>query len=301
MFILNENFWTKLSTSVGPRMRLRLLRRMFRFLFSIGSTSIIAVSLTALLLGMSNSLRADEPLAPTITLSLKRGPFRTYHFVPTGAARALMLFGSGDGGWGYFENRVCSFLASQGIYTVGIDCNKYAETDYDAATLTEDFAAITQDALIRTKNPDLPVIYGGWSMGAVQAVAAAGHKSPSRNLIGLILLSMDKRGRYGLRLPDKVGLEPVGDGTFGVADFTAQVTTLRVVQLSGADDWMNNTDWIKGLKSPHRLVVLKNSNHDFNGADETFEGDLLDSANWVLDTKNSGSTSSEHRLRLGSS
>ena len=78
----------------------------------------MAVSLTALLLGMSNSLRADEPLAPTITLSLKRGPFRTYHFVPTGAARALMLFGSGDGGWGYFENRVCCFLASQGIYTV---------------------------------------------------------------------------------------------------------------------------------------------------------------------------------------
>lgn len=77
----------------------------------------------------------------------------------------------------------------------------------------------------------------------------------------------------------------MGNGTFGVADFTAQVGALRLVQLSGADDWMNNTDWIRALKSPHRLFVLKNSNHDFNGADETFERDLVDGANWVLDTK----------------
>jgi len=90
-----------------------------------------------------------------------------------------VLFGSGDGGWGQLENRVCSILASQGIYTVGIDCSQYVETDYDAATLTADFAAITQDALTRTKNPDLPVMYGGWSMGAVQAVAAAA-EGPAR-------------------------------------------------------------------------------------------------------------------------
>ncbi len=274
--------------SVYPRMRLGLFRPLLSDLFSIrGWSSVIPVLLTALLLATPKPLRADEPLALTITLSLRRGPFGTYHFVPSGAARAVLLFGSGDGGWGYFENRVCSLLAKQSIYVVGIDCNKYAETDYDAATLTKDFVTITQDALTRTKNPDLPVIYGGWSMGAVQAVAATGGQSPPRNLIGLVLLSMDMRGRYGLRLPDKIGIEPVGTGTFGVAEFTAQVANLRVLQLSGADDWMNNTEWIKGLKSARRLVVLKNSNHDFNGADETFERDLVDGTNWVLETKSS--------------
>jgi phosphatidylglycerol lysyltransferase len=239
--------------------------------------------LTALLLGMSNSLRADEPLAPTIMLRLKRGPFGTYHFAPTATARAVLLFGSGDGGWGQLENRVCSILASQGIYTVGIDCSQYAETDYDAATLTADFAAITQDALTRSKNPDLPVMYGGWSMGAVQAVAAAGGEIRPQSLVGLVLLSMDKRGRYGLRLPDRVGLEPEGEGTFGVADFTLQMANLRVVQFAAAGDWMNNTDWIRGLQTPHRLFELENSNHDFNGADETFADDLLDGINWILD------------------
>jgi hypothetical protein len=125
----------------------------------------MALSLTALLLGMSYSLRADEPLAPTVTLPLKRGPFGTYHFVPTGDARALVLFGSGDGGWGRLENRVCSALASRGIYTVGIDFNKYAETDYDPATLTSDFAAITQNALSRSNNPMLRLftVAGRWA------------------------------------------------------------------------------------------------------------------------------------------
>src|ERR1700746_1686482 len=129
---------------------------MFCSLLSIcGSASTMALSLTALFFGMSYSLRADEPLAPTVTLPLKRGPFGTYHFVPTGGARALVLFGSGDGGWGHLENRVCSILTSRGIYTVGIDFNKYAETDYDAATLTSDLATVAQNALARTNNPDL--------------------------------------------------------------------------------------------------------------------------------------------------
>ncbi len=266
-----------------------LLRRMFCSLISVrGSVLTIALSLTALFLGMSNLLRADEPLAPTIMLPLQRGPFGTYHFVPTGAPRALMLFGSGDGGWGHLENRVCSILASQGIYTVGIDFSNYAESDYDAGTLALDFATVTQNALARSKNPDLPVIYGGWSMGAVQAVAAAGGENRPQNLVGLLLLSMDKRGRYGLRLPERVGLEPEGEGTFGVADFTAAVANLRVVQFAAADDWMNNTDWIRGLPSPHRLFELENSNHDFNGADQTFENELLDGINWILDPAKSG-------------
>ena len=266
-----------------------MLKRMFDSLISIcGSVFLRTLLVAVVLLETPNALRADEPLAPTITLPLKRGAFGTYHFAPTGVARALLLFASGDGGWGFLENRVCAFLASRGFYAIGIDCNKYAETDYDALTLTTDFATITQDGLTRTKNPDLPVIYGGWSMGAVQAVAAAAGEGRSRYLAGLILLSMDKRGRYGLRLPERVGLEPEGEDTFGVADFTAQVANLRVVQLAAAGDWMNNTSWIKGLRSPYRLFELENSNHDFNGADETFEQDLLEGISWILDPAKSG-------------
>jgi hypothetical protein len=56
-------------------------------------------------------------------------------------------------------------------------------------------------------------------MGAVQAVAAcADNDRRSPRLVGLVLMSMDRRGRYGLRLPEQIGLEPEGEGTFGAGD-----------------------------------------------------------------------------------
>jgi hypothetical protein len=45
---------------------------------------------------------------------------------------------------------------------------------------------------------------------------------------------------------------------------------------------MNNTDWIKTLKTPHRLYQLEHSNHDFNGVDDALQRDLLDGITWVL-------------------
>jgi phosphatidylglycerol lysyltransferase len=227
--------------------------------------------------------QADEPLAPTITVPLRRGAFPTYHFVPPTPPKAIIIFGSGDGGWSPIENRVGNFLQQNSFYTVGIDFRKYAAADYDPNILVSDFTVIAAVAAIRAGNPDLPVIYAGWSMGAVQAVAASGDPGwRSPRLVGLILMSMDQRGRYGLRLPEQVGLEPQGEGTFGVADFTAAVANLRVAQMSAGDDWMNNTDWIKTLKTPHRLYELEHSNHDFNGVDAAFQKDLLDGINWVL-------------------
>jgi phosphatidylglycerol lysyltransferase len=231
------------------------------------------------------TLHADEPQAPTITIPLRRGAFPTYHFVPAHQPKAIIIFGSGDGGWSRIENRVCKFLQQNAFYTVGIDFRKYAATDYRPDILVSDFTVIAAVAATRAGNPELPVVYAGWSMGAVQAVAASGDPDwRSPRLVGLLLMSMDQRGRYGLRLPEQIGLEPDGDGTFGVADFTATVANLRVAQMSAVDDWMNNTDWIKTLKSPHRLYELEHSNHDFNGVDDALQRELLDGTNWILNS-----------------
>jgi hypothetical protein len=67
-----------------------------------------------------------------------------------------------------------------------------------------------------------------------------------------------------------------------VADFTAAVANLRVAQISAVGDWMNNTDWMKTLKTPHRLYELEHSNHDFNGVDDALQRDLVDGISWVL-------------------
>jgi phosphatidylglycerol lysyltransferase len=228
-------------------------------------------------------LRADEPTAPMINESLARGNFTTYHFAPGAIPRAILLFGSGDGGWGYFENRACSFLKEHGYYVIGIDCRKYAASDYSETTLAADFLALAEEGAKRVGLPDLPVIYGGWSMGAVQAVAASGSGKRANHLVGLLLLSMDSRGRYGLRLTDEINIAPTGPGTFGVSDFTEAVEDLRVLQFEAVGDWMNSSDWIKTLNSPHCLYEIENSNHDFDGLDEIFTKTLLEGLDWILD------------------
>jgi hypothetical protein len=235
------------------------------------------------LLSMASGVAADAPAAPSVTVTLKRGSFETYHFRPNGTPRSVLLFGSGDGGWGFIENKTCGFLMNRGIYTVGVDCRKYAKKDYDAATLIADYAAIVGQALQLSGAPSCPVIYGGWSMGAVQAVAAAGGPGRSPQLIGLLLMSADRRGRYGLRFTDTINIEPQGKNTFGLADFTANVAHLRIVQFEAAGDWIANSDWIKSLKSPHRLYVLSNSNHDFKGVSEEFQKVLAMGIDWILD------------------
>jgi len=230
----------------------------------------------------SNAL-ADKPMGQTVQLNLKRRPFNTYHFVPSGPPRAVILFGSGDGGWGYIENHASAFLQSSGFYVVGVDCREYAKSDYEPSVLVDDYRTIFDDALSRTGRPDLQVVYGGWSMGAVQAVAASGSEQRSPRLVGLLLLSMGSRGRYGLRFTDEIGLAPQGKGTFGVADFTGAVANLRVVQFAAVGDWMNNVDWVKTLRTPHRLFELQKTNHDFNGINTDFQKVLLDGLNWILD------------------
>jgi phosphatidylglycerol lysyltransferase len=240
-------------------------------------------AITLVLMCRLTMVKADEPQAPTITVPLRRGAFPSYHFVPKDPPKAIIIFGSGDGGWSQVENRVCTLLKQNGFYAVGVDFRKYAATDYDSDTLVSDFTVIAAVAATRAGSAELPVIYGGWSMGAVQAVAACGNVNwRAPRLVGLLLMSMDKRGRYGLRVPEQIGLEPDGEGTFGVADFTAAVANLKVVQLSAVDDWMNNRDWVKNLHTPHRLYELDHSNHDFNDIDEAFQSDFLEGIEWIL-------------------
>jgi hypothetical protein len=86
----------------------------------------VAVFLCVLI--CSNAL-ADQPKGQTIQVNLTRGQFNTYHFVPPDPPRAVILFGSGDGGWGYIENHASAFLQNSGFYVVGVDCREYAKSE----------------------------------------------------------------------------------------------------------------------------------------------------------------------------
>ena len=204
----------------------------------MGKTLIFLLTLI-LPLQATEELRANE----TKLFPFTRGKVPVYYYHPSSPPKAIVIFGSGDGGWSDFENTVCRWLADDGVLVAGIDLADYAKTDYDSATLGADYSALAESLLKEDTNGELPLIYSGWSMGGTQAIAASSWIGRPENLQALLILSADSRGRYGLRPKDKIGITPTGSGTFRVSDFTARVADFRVIQFHGGIDFMSSTAW----------------------------------------------------------
>ena len=241
-------------------------------------------------------LRADTELdhtkPATEPIALTRGTFEIAWYQPAPlAVRGLFVLGSGDGGWSYWETRLARHLASQGWAVAGVDFSLYAATDFNQEILAADFARLvnelTRRSAVTANTPSnarqLPLIYGGWSMGAEHSLPAAAVLSARpAGLHGLLLVAPGPRGRYGLRTSDKIGITPTGEGTFGLADFAPQLKGLRLAQLHAGLDPLDSIDWFKGLQLDLRLWKFPRAFHDFSNANDKFLA-LTDKAiDWLL-------------------
>jgi hypothetical protein len=239
-------------------------------------------------------LAFSRDLSPThgekLTVQLKRGPFTVYKFESKQPSTvAIILFGSGDGGWSTFEEAIGQACQKQGYEMIGIDSRKYADTDYDAETLQSDFQTIAETARKSFPQNPPPLIIGGYSMGAAQAAAAAGGPHPPARLTGLLVVDMLARGRYGLRTADEMNVLPTGPGTFGVADFSDAVKPLRIVQWHAERDGIDSTEWLNTLEAPHRKLVYPGVGHGYEQDDrKPFLDQLMASIGWILDPKKNG-------------
>jgi phosphatidylglycerol lysyltransferase len=211
--------------------------------------------------------------------------------------RAIFIFGSGDGGWSPWEDVISHWLRDAGVYVVGWDYFRYAtgpdrevkdgpykpdERDFTAEKIGRDMAAMARMALRRCGKDDVPVIYGGWSSGAAQALPAAASPERPKSLAGIMLFGADRRGRYGLRASDLIGKTPEGPGTFDLSEFNKALANLRVVQFHGGADFMASNKWIQALKSPHALYEIPGANHGFDGPADWFEQILDGGVDWLL-------------------
>ena len=243
------------------------------------------VLISGLLFFASAGVRAEEvPEWPPVTqIALTRGDFdiRLYP-APGGDPRALVVFGSGDGGWSAWEHGVATWLQEANVAVAAFDFEKYSAADFDQPTIAKDMAAVAAFAAEQLNAKGMPILYGGWSMGAAQAIAAVKGTNRPPELAGLLLMSLDSRGRYGLRAPDLVGITPTGPGTFDLKEFNPDLKDIRVVQYHGTADFMAQTTWIRLLKSPHQLYLLKGMNHGFDGLDSAFQPVLLQGVAWAL-------------------
>jgi len=211
-------------------------------------------------------------------LDLSRGPGKVHLYRHAEKPKAVIVFASGDGGWTDWEDEMASWLSDAGWWVAGLNCRTYAEKPYDADFLAEDFQRLAKSL----KAPEgTPVFYGGWSMGAVQAVAAAGTERAD-DLRGILLFSCGSRGRYGLELKDELGIAPTGDGTFGVADFSGALDGLRIAQFHGSADFISSTAWIRTLQQTTALYEIPGSNHGFDGPDPKLKPQVDRALGWLL-------------------
>jgi pimeloyl-ACP methyl ester carboxylesterase len=228
------------------------------------------------------------------TLALTRGPLVLLDFVPPPKKepRAIILFGSGDGGWTAFEEAVCKKLQGLGYEVVGIDFNRYAKTDYDLDILQADMGTIARTIRDRYADNGPPVILGGYSMGAAQAIAAAGGPHPPEALIGLLLIDPRSRGRYGLRLSDEGDLLPTGAGTFAVEEFARSMGRLRVAQWHAAEDSIDSRAWLQNLTAPHREFDFGQTGHYYSNGRADFLTQMGESVTWIFNPARNAVTSS---------
>ncbi len=197
--------------------------------------------------------------------------------------KGVILFGSGDGGWGAWEDFVCRDLQAHGYTVMGIDSSEFAKNDYDLPTLQANYAAIARAGMETYKSTRPPLIVGGWSMGAAQAIAVGGGPDRPPGLVGLLLISPSSRGRYGLRMSDRVDILPTGPGTFAVTDFIPGLNGLRIVQWHGGYDIVDSKAWLTQLKTPHQEHDFPGVGHDYSGAVPLFRQKVAESADWIVD------------------
>ena len=228
-----------------------------------------------------------------ISVEFKRGSFniRRFHYpnqrdssfkeVP----RALILFVSGGGGWNEWEEKVCDNLRKYGYEVLGVDVRLYAQADYDLDTLQQDFQTLAAYGMKPYGDQARPLIVGGWSSGAEQAVAIGGGPHPPAGLVGLLLISPGSWGGYGWYAANDVGPHLMKKGTFDLTDFAPGLSHVRIVQWHAGLDILDSRAWLNAVKGPHREYDLSYAIHDYDGASDKFLAQLNDSLAWILDSK----------------
>jgi hypothetical protein len=257
--------------------RLRKLMPRRRIIYPIGLALLVAIPFLVWQFEILHT--HGRPLS----IQLSRGPFQVLEFSPRKPpVLGVILFASGDGGWSRLEESICHGFQKHGYDVVGIDSTIYARTDYDLAILQADFDKIARTAEAPYRGQTLPLVVGGFSMGAAQAIAVAGGPNPPPGLSALLVVEPLSRGRYGLRTSDKVNVLPTGPGTFAVADFARTMGNVRVLQWHAELDTIDSRAWLAHLTVPYVECNFPGAGHAYRYDRDHFVRELVDSTDQLL-------------------
>jgi hypothetical protein len=173
-------------------------------------------------------------------------------------------------------------LQSAGYEVLGIDFALYARSDYDLDILEHDYQQIAEYGVKACGNRPLPIILGGWSTGAEQAVAVAGGPHPPAGLVGLLLVSPGSEGAYGTNATNYVNWNTPPAKLFKLADFAPKLNPLRIAQWHAQLDPLDSRTWLDSLSTAHREFDFDHALHDYRGACREFRAQLSKSVLWIL-------------------
>ena len=267
--------------SVAERPNTRRPLRRVRWILLAVAIAILAKFVLHLLL--PRDVRSSGEM---LSLSLEGGAFEVPYFCGTQRPQGIVILGTGDGGWSYWEENTAKHLVTKGYAVGGWDCRKFADTrKYDQAELGAGFLAAVNAVRERSNaDEEIPIWYGGWSTGAEQSIAAATTVDRPPQLRGLLLAAPGSRGRYGITTSDLLGMVPAGPDTFALADMAPRLSGLRVVQFAAGLDPMDDVDWINQYPGPRRIITLPGALHDMGNAGPEFQNKLDEAISWTLKT-----------------
>jgi len=261
-----------------PRKRKRLW---LRFLLGFGAVLLILLVWFILHLVLPRRYVASGAKVP---LQLAGGVLEMAYYCGPSEPKGIVILGTGDGGWSYWEENTAKHLEAAGFAVGGWDCRKFADSrTYDHELLVEGFntavAAVVEHSGV---DDTTPIWYGGWSTGAEQSVAAASSPKRPAALRGLLLAAPGERGRFGLTTGDLLGQTPTGPGTYSLAEMAPGLTGLHVCQFEAGLDPMDDVTWLKTLKTPWKIFPLPHKLHDMGGAGPDFQNQVDEAIAWSL-------------------
>lgn len=217
----------------------------------------------------------------------------------TGAARPLVLYGSGDGGWFGAAIGMFKMMAAAGYPVVGVSSRallkieQAGHTPLSGRQIAESYAAILDAGRQTLALPaNAPAVLTGWSRGASLAVLAAVEPETDRTVTGIVAI--------GLPRAERLDVEPGDDGDPQDEPASAPKHTARellmypllahvaprrtaLVQASG-DRYLPAAEarTLFGRDSTiKRFFEVTAGNHRFGGGKEALQRALLDALAWV--------------------
>lgn len=235
----------------------------------------------------------------TSSVVLRGQPLALHLSAPVAAARAnaLVVYGSGDGGW--FGSAVDMFhhIGRAGYYAVGFSSRALLKLDarkrspVNVEELAGEYMAIVAKARADLKlAPETPVVLTGWSRGASLAVLAATRWHASPPVEGLVAIGLGDGEDFEINGADDEtddGEPPEARGPSAFAPYV-QLSNLasmpRAVIQSTGDQYLRapQARMLFGDDArSKRLYAITAKNHRFSGGEDSFHRALLDALDWI--------------------